>query len=487
MCSRIGRIALGVVLSSAAGAQDLANAIFLAADGKIDTRRAEVTEKMPLYRKAANPEKYAPWLHNEAAERALRLYRAAYELAHPNGGTPDYYVALVPGGNHAAVGFRLQNGENVEEHPRQAYILLDAEPSRFEGTLLHETGHVAMAMMAGGRMLEGKEMAAIPHTTAALTDRTTAFTEGYAIHLEAIAAHLNRNRYARQRYHRERVLFGDQPFPVSEYFHSSADLATYAQSVARYLDVRDNNFSFDTAFQGADYLRAQLEKARDFATTRDADQLLQSEGFYASFFFLFVVRGATVPPEDTIARRERQVLEAMRAMFAAGGEDVSSPWLIRFVTAYMNEFPDQKSEVVDALNDLSHGAFVDAGAAALWRDHYLAALRLDQEKMNVQGIAQKRQEWRNRALEDPKVLLSRLGPELACTLPGKTVHVEAFGEDAPVRFDLNTAPPAVLRLIPRITEPEIATWLSRRPFNSVADFKRRAGLRPATLSVLRFE
>ena len=473
-------------LSHGLWAQDLANAIFLEPAGKVDTRGAEVADKMPLYRRAPDPAKYSAWLHNESAERALRLYRAGYEITHTGGGTPDYYVALVPGGNHAAVGFRLQSGEKIEEFPRQAYILLDAQPYRFETTLLHETGHVVMSMLAGGRLLDSKQMAAIPHSTAALSDRTTAFTEGYAIHLETVAAHVNQDRGSRQRFHRELVLFGDGPFQAVEYFHQSADLASYSQNVSRYLDVRDNSFAFESAFQGPDYLRVQLEKARDFATLRDADQLLQSEGFYASFFFLWVMRGTSVPAESVIADRERQVLVAMQAMFATGGPDISCPWLLRFAGQYMKQFPEQKAAFADALNELSHGVFVDAGAATLWRDHYLATLRLDQKNMNQQGIAAARQKWHDQVVADPQVLYSRLGPEIPCSVPGTKVRLEAFGEDSPVQFDVNTVQPGILRIIPGITADEVSSWIGQRPFAGVDEFKRRAGLRAATLTALKF-
>ena len=100
-------------LSSAAWAQNLANVIFLEPVGAVDTRGAEIRASMPLYRRVADPARYTPWLENQSARYALRLYRAAYEIAHPNDGTPDYYVALVPGGNHAAVGFRVQTGERI--------------------------------------------------------------------------------------------------------------------------------------------------------------------------------------------------------------------------------------------------------------------------------------------------------------------------------------------------------------------------------------
>jgi DNA uptake protein ComE-like DNA-binding protein len=476
-------------LLPAAWAQDLANVVFLEPVSKVDTGGAEIHAQMPVYRLVADPAKYAAWLHNESAERALRLYRAGYELTHPGGGKPDYFVALVPGGNHASVGFRMERGTEMEEHARQPYILLDAQPYRFESTLLHETGHVVMAMLAGGRPLESRAVASIPHSTAALSDRTTAFSEGYAIHLETVAAHLNRDAATHQRFHRELVSFGEGPFQVAEYYHQSADLASFSQNVSRYLDVRDNNFAFEAAFQGPDYLRVQLEKARDFATVRDADQLLQSEGFYASFFFLFAMRGSSTPAETVVAERERQFMTAMQAVFAAGGEDSSAPWLLRFAVEYMKQYPEQKAALVDALNDLSHGVFVDAGAAALWRDHYLATLRLDQKAMNLQAIAAARKKWREQVVENPQVLFSRIGPEIACSVPGTKVRLVAFEEDAEVRFDLNTAQAGIMRLIPGITEAEVASWLARRaekPFAGVEDFRRRAGLRESTLAALKF-
>ena len=489
MCSKTSKRALALALcavSPALRAQDLANAIFLDPVDKVDTRGAEIAAKMPRYRKAADQSKYAAWLNNASAERALRLYRAAWEIDHAGAGTPDYYVALVPGGNHADVGFRLQNGDKIEDFPRQAYILLDAEPEAFETTLLHETGHVVMDMLAGGRRLDGNELAAIPHSTAAITDRTTAFSEGYAIHLETLAAHLNRDASTRGRFHREQVLFGEGSWRTAEYYHQSADLASFAQNVARYLDVRDNNFAFESAYQGPDYLRVQLEKARDFATLRDANQLLQSEGFYASFFFLWAMRGPSVPAESVIAEREKRIMTAMHAMFAAGGSDVSSPWLVRLAIEYMKIFPDEKAALADALNDLSHGVFVDAGAAALWRDHYLATLRLDQKNMNREGIATARKKWREMVVADPQVLYSLLGPEIPCSVPGTKVRLEAFGEDSPVQYDVNTVQAAIVRTIPGITGKEVEDWMSRRPFAGAEDFRQRAGLREATLHALKF-
>jgi hypothetical protein len=135
---------------------------------------------------------------------------------------------------------------------------------------------------------------------------------------------------------------------------------------------------------------------------------------------------------------------------------------------------------VDALNDLSHGVFVDPGAAALWREHYLASLRLDLEHLNRDAINAARKRWREQALADPHVLFSRIGPEIVCTVPTITVRLVAFGEDAPLRFDGNTVQEGILRLVPGIAQDEVARWIAERvkqPFANAGDFRRRVALR----------
>jgi hypothetical protein len=222
---------------------------------------------------------------------------------------------------------------------------------------------------------------------------------------------------------------------------------------------------------------------------RDANQLLQSEGYYASFFFLFALRGNGIPEEAAIDQRERQIMRAMHAMFAAGHPDGSNPWLLNLIVEYMKLFPEEKTAIVDALNDTSHGVFVDPAALGLWRDHYLAALEIDAKKMNREGITAARKRWREQVLADPGVLLSRLGPELPCELPSRKVRIAVFGEDMTVRFDLNTVQPGIMRLIPGITEEEISRWLAERAaraFATADDFRVRQILGAAKLAALRF-
>ena len=178
------------------------------------------------------------------------------------------------------------------------------------------------------------------------------------------------------------------------------------------------------------------------------------------------MRGTGIPDEAVIDQRERQIMRATRAMFGAGSPDESNPWLLKLIAEYMKVFPEEKAAIVDALNDTSHGVFVDRGALALWKDHYLAAVEIDKAKLNLQGIAAARQRWREQVLADPGVLLSRLGPELPCELPSRKVRVAAFGEEMTVRFDLNTVQPGRPSAVaPHSPRPTISapTRFSPRP------------------------
>jgi hypothetical protein len=112
----------------------------------------------------------------------------------------------------------------------------------------------------------------------------------------------------------------------------------------------------------------------------------------------------------------------------------------------MKLFPEEKAALVDALNDLSHGVFVDPDAAALWRGHYLGALRLDRKGMNLDAPLAARKRWREQVSARPEILLSLLKPQVRCEVKSVEVKIEAFGEGSPLLFDVNTAPDQILRL-----------------------------------------
>ncbi|MHC5112141.1 MAG: helix-hairpin-helix domain-containing protein [Planctomycetota bacterium] len=450
----------------------------------------------PTYRQVTDTDrlkKYRGWLENENARRALDLYAQARAVKRARGEAksemPPFHIALVPKGNHADCGFRLQTKAGVRDFLKVPYIKLDPNERSFGTTMFHESGHVVLSVLNDGNGIPTRKLASIPHTTTALTDRGTAFNEGFAIHLETLAAHLSEAAEMRQRYRHERMAFGDSNLRVSEYSRHAVDLATFSQDLARYQEVRDNNFAFVGAYREPDYLRVQLEKSRDFATLRNANQLLQSEGFYASFFFAYLMRGDAVPAPKVLADRQNMMLATLAEVFASQPITPDTPYMLHFVETHMRLFPDAAQEVVDVVLDLSHGVFVDAEAAKLWREHYLAALRLDLQVVRSDQIEQARSRWRQAVMKDPNVLYSLLGPQIPCVVSEVKVMLVAFGRAMPLSFDINTVQEGIIRLIPGISDAEVLRWLAERelrPFESVDDFKRRAALTTDCLAGMRF-
>ncbi len=446
------------------------------------TEDAETSNELPLYRLVDDSTRLAElrsWTSNDAADRALSLYEdalAAVADQGPSKAARTLYIALVPRGNNADLGFRLQSGTDIEDHSGTAYVKLGPDDWRFGATLLHETGHVAMTVLAGGRQIARRDMAAIPHSTATLTDRGTAFAEGFAIHFETWLAHTSGDDDLVRRYRHRQFLFGTWPGYLAEHYRQSTDLLNYAQSFSRHQEVRDNAFAFVAAHE-SDYLRTQLDRTRDFATLRNPNQLLQSEGFYASFFFSLLVRGVSEPEPEVVRARLRRFLTVLADVLPAGAEDPDHPWLLDFVLAHRARYPETADEVLAVLLDLSHGVFVDPNAARMWREHYLAALRLDLEGLGRAQIEAARQRWRDDVERDPSVLLSRIGPQIRCEVPAVTVHLVALGDPAPLVFDANTAQRGVLRLVPSITEELVDRWLAERertPFSGADDLFARA-------------
>jgi len=239
----LGCSAVWLTLSAVGQAQGPSpNVVFMEPDD------AAAAEPLTTYRRVEDAyplERYGVWLDNESGRLAFGLYERAWRATQAGGQAglppPPFHIALVPGGNHAAVGFRLKGGSALQENPSLGYVKLGPEPGRFRTTFPPETGHVVLATLAGGKEIAGEQIASIPHTTAALTDRATAFSEGFAIHLETLAAHLSADPETRGRYRHERFDFGNMKLTDSQYFRHAADLLTFSQTLARYEEVRENN------------------------------------------------------------------------------------------------------------------------------------------------------------------------------------------------------------------------------------------------------
>ncbi|MCU0293580.1 MAG: general secretion pathway protein GspK [Thermoanaerobaculaceae bacterium] len=481
-------VTLAVALAAPAAGQS-ARFLFVEPDP------SAAADPLPALRPVTDParqERLRRWTTNEAASVAAEAYHQARLVVAGQlvGHAPEpLVVAVMDGEASTDQGFRLLDQGTWRRFPLAPYVRLSEEESRWDTVLLHEAGHACLMLLASGRDLPGHRIASIPHATAALTDRTTAFSEGFATALETVLAQRAAAPAWRARYHHDELRFGVIARMLGEYFRPSGDLVGFSQSLARHQEVRDNRFAFVSAHTGPDYLRTQLDPARDLATLRDPNQLLQSEGFVASVFYGLLMRGPSPPAEELYARLGK-VMRALREVLTADTVRADTPLLLEAVRAHARLVAAGRGETFSILLDLSRGVLVDAEAAALWQRHYLAALRQDLDRLEVDAINAARRRWLEATLANPEILSIRLGPQLGCTVPAVTVSLPGMGVQAPLGFDLNTAEVGVLRCVPGMSDAEVGRWLAARqqaPFASFDDFRARVALRPVVLSGLELQ
>ena len=416
-------------------------------------------------------------LDNEPAGFALALYRLAWELAPPADlpGPPVLHIGIEPGGNHAETGLVLVEDGRRRELPGVPYLRLEADRDVFRGTLLHETGHAIHALLAAGAVGDGHAgaIAPIPHSTAAITDRRTAFNEGFAIHLETVLGHCGGDDTARAFYDHAALRHGPTGDRSAEYYFPIKDVMTYAQTFSRYQAVRDGMYAFETAARG-DYLRVQLDPARDLRTLREPGALVASEGFVASVVFQVIAKDGCAGDLAALVPRYRPLFLALRDAEASPG---AAP-LVDLVIAL-------GGDALAVFLDLSRGVTVDAEAAEVWARLYDASLALDLEARAaiLEDLEARRIRWQGEVAADPAVLARRLGPVVAVQTERK-VGVVLFGDPLPMSFDLNAAGPPLLALVPGWTGDHAAAVVAERAARPFADLDdARARLAPLGVPV----
>jgi hypothetical protein len=194
-------------------------------------------------------EKPSLWseLDDPACQVALKLWLLAWTTIGKE--APPLFVAVKPGGNDIQFGLRVLNDHNQIDNHHIPYIVIDEQFKRLPITILHESMHAALAVLSDRYSSDVPTIAPMIHTTAAITDRWTAFHEGLSIHLETLVGHYSTDRRYRN-YFDHRGLVTTQQHSQSEYFFLSLDYQSYSQSFGRYRDVRDNMYAYEAAFQG---------------------------------------------------------------------------------------------------------------------------------------------------------------------------------------------------------------------------------------------
>lgn len=443
----------------------------------------------------------------------LRLGRASLNMLENRGERViPHHFALRGSDPRPMMGFSLKEGGT---HPTTPYTMLNSDQQILDGggleaILLHEYGHVIMYGLLGMSFLSR-----LPrpwnrmHLSTSVTDYSTAFIEGWGIHLECLSAQLSPTGPVK-----EQGWFDPSPF---------SHFLCRTEQRARINRVTANDFinrpleagvlargSRDThrvlAFQAA-------HGATDPSLLLGPQAMLSSEGVAASlfhriacdpevraarqepgFYRQFNTGGKTGTAPNPMENGYLKLFAAFRAMAEIPAtEDL--PALAAFIARYGQLFPEERENIYRIFIENTAGVTVSPDASPLY-----AELSFLGRTGDIPGLRRAGKEWNEmmgtalaRSLNEPspgRGLVELVGPELWLTSEEVTVSSAAWlPPDSPLVLNLNTCSATELSAVPGLSPGVSKALVDDREcsgeFRSIGDAVTRLGLPEKTAEVLQ--
>ena len=473
--------------------------------GVVPTRDMAVDDPMrpPLEELLAGP--YLQWvLELGVISREIAIARCVQSEAEADCRArldhPALFVVM-NGGNRPRQGLAIVGAEGTELLPETWYVEVD--PRRAATLIPHEYGHAMMFTLLAAEPPEHPP--SLPHTTGAITDDVTAFSEGWGIHFETLAGDRPELGPTRARLHRDQFPVAG-PIAQGDSLFEAKDLLNYAQSYRRHAAVKENRFAClprvrpELALSGdpsAEELLARWSDTTvDPARLRSLEQMVASEGLVAALFYRLATAGSPAASSRTTGERPLPDPARYAAFFEAFASltwRADAPTVMEFLGRLIEAESDpieRRRLARTALEVVHYVGFVD-GAARSHAEAHAAGHRMD--VAGFRALLGPVSEARAAAVEslaaDPGTLATVTAPELWLQLPEVLLGLATFGiEPGPVFVDLNTAPEEFLMALPGVDwslADRIAATRLERPFSSVEDAIARLGLADETATPLR--
>jgi DNA uptake protein ComE-like DNA-binding protein len=419
-------------------------------------------------------------LQHEAREgftaSMLALDERAQRMSGQAQARPTWLYLSLEDGGFPRFGYWLQDGKQVRfigEHYVDLVVDEDTVANGgFEEIFAHEQGHVLLRRLLPS-LPDGYSRT--PHAALAVTDRVTAFDEGFATHFQALARHLTRNEQLRLE---DDGLTGK---PFLPYWASHTDRTWRLEGTRR------NSFvQLQVPLPG----EPDAILARDHSTLFDTgrlksgDQMMASEGVVSTVCYRWLAPGdgATAALVD----RYGQLFTALKALDKTSLKS-DSPVLVNLLQSYAAQYPAQGKQALRVFIETTYGSTVDPAMAR--QTEALAARGIVGDMEGFVGQLKPARAALAKLVEDTTP--ARLDAALSAPiwLYGDAPAAPGTSKGEGIAFDLNTAEHEGLQALPGIdaatAERIVAERRAHGPYDSLAAASSRLSLSPATTASLQ--
>ncbi|MFH1131226.1 MAG: helix-hairpin-helix domain-containing protein [Pseudomonadota bacterium] len=370
-------------------------------------------------------------------------------------GHPAYFV-FVQGGNRPKQGLAIVDKAGTKQFPLAWYTEIDTR--EIVRLIPHEYGHVMMFESLPGDLPQ--HPFTLPHTTGTISDDVTAFTEGWGIHFETLAANCkdHTNLYAQT--HRDALAVWEYPID-GDSFLLPRDLLSYSQNYKRYTCVKENCFSYlprmaERLASGAkpttrDLVARWTDTTYDPAKLRSLEQMVASEGVIATLFY----RLATEPNGSDIPdpRRYAAFFDAFSKLTEKRVK--STPMVLAFFKELLKEADSkERKRIAQIFLDVFHYTPFLRDAQQIYGSLHEAGHQMDMSEFveTIKAASPRMSDAIEKLAANPDILDTIAAPEIWLKNDMVKLAIEIFRiENQPLFFDLNTAPVEFLMTIPGVS------------------------------------
>lgn len=306
-----------------------------------------------------------------------------------------------------------------EKNKNNSVFLKDAlENDTLDIIMCHENAHGIMADMYGQKFPDIKKPSKVGHDSYIISDKGTAFVEGWAEAFEAVYGpnNIKFNEKDRKKYHIAEFLFARQN-PIRR---------------DRYVWV-DN-------------------KAKKNGSLKNGSQLMATEGVIAGLFYDILTSRAIVAPFE----------KCVKVMFTDTPQN-----FVEFFNALVKKFPEDKRVLYRILLENTHYATMTNDAIRAYCNYYAYKLKINKKKISKSEYLEYRKKYKTvtetlfkKAMSGSNVF-GNVGPEL-------WFYSEARADVTKTRyfyahtFDLNTITAKQLKIAGMVLDEDVNRIISER-------------------------